>query len=57
MMLIGWFVIGLIIYYFFKGKESIFTNISNAESKLVDRYVNGEIDDETYLKMKETINK
>lgn len=57
MMFIGWLIIGLIIYSFFKEKGTSFINIDNAESKLKERYVNGEIDEETYLRMKETIKK
>lgn len=56
-MMFGWLIIGLIIYYFFKEKGTTFTNSDKSESKLKERYVNGEIDDETYLRMNETIKK
>lgn len=58
MMLIGWVLIGVVIYYVLKNEKGLtFSSKSNAEELLKERYVNGEIDEETYLNMKNTLNK
>jgi len=60
MMIFGWLLIGLVIYYFIKNGESEKTKCKSgktAEDILKERYVNGEIDEATYNKMKTTINK
>lgn len=48
----------VVVYYMFKDDEKInfSTNQNNPEQKLKERYINGEIDEETYLKMKSVIN-
>lgn len=53
-MLFIWVVIGLVIYYLYKNSAN--QNIrhergNSAESILKQRYVKGEIDDETFDKM------
>lgn len=57
MMFMGWLIIGLVVYFIFKEKGTSFMNNDNAESRLKERFVNGEIDEETYLRMKKTIEK
>ncbi len=53
MMMIGWLIIGFIIYHLIKDRGvSLINSDSNAESRLKERYVNGEIDEETYIRMK-----
>ncbi len=57
-MLLIWVVIGLIIYYLYKNNENL--NIkhereSSAEAILKQRYVKGEIDDDTFEKMMKII--
>lgn len=57
MMIFGWLIIGFIIYHLLKDRGTSFINTdNNAEARLKERYVNGEIDEETYLRMKKTIN-
>ena len=58
MMIFGWILIGWVIYYFIKNGEfeSKCKNSKSAEDILKERYVNGEIDEVTYNKMKMTIN-
>lgn len=48
---------GVVIYYLVKNKKVDISSKSDAEDALKRRYVNGEIDDETYLKMKKIIEK
>ncbi|SEW43715.1 SHOCT domain-containing protein [[Clostridium] fimetarium] len=60
MMIFGWLLIGLGIYYFMNnGKlEKVRCNNSKRpEDVLKERYVNGEIDEATYNKMKMTIDR
>jgi uncharacterized membrane protein len=60
MMIILWVLIGVGIYYVLKsnGKIDFDKNSqSDPESVLKQRYVNGEIDDETYSKMLKTLRK
>jgi putative membrane protein len=55
-MLLLWIAIGVIVYYvFIKDSKSSFG--SHAEDILKQRYVNGEIDESTYNRMKETLRK
>ncbi|GAB6108179.1 SHOCT domain-containing protein [Fusibacter bizertensis] len=53
MMIIGLAVIIFVVYYS-SGKRLPGTN--KAEDILKERFVNGEIDEETYLKMKKALN-
>lgn len=58
MMLLPIIAIGALMYYFFNDKASnkvSFQKNQSAEALLKERYVNGEIDEKTYLQMKETI--
>ena len=53
-------VVGIVLYYLFNGngKSSItLPNSKSPEEKLKERFVNGEIDEETYLNMKETLKR
>jgi uncharacterized membrane protein len=46
----------IVVYFMFKDDKINFnTNQNNPEQKLKERYINGEIDEETYLKMKSVI--
>lgn len=57
-MMIMWAVIGLVIYYLYKNNASVGMNLPKQQSSmdvLKQRYVNSEIDDETYEKMKKII--
>ena len=58
MMIIPIVVIGLVLYYGFRGT----VNAPNFYKKdpnetLKERFVNGEIDEQTYLQMKETLKR
>lgn len=60
MMFILWIIIGFGIYYFLKNNNGSFDSKdsrseSNAEELLKQKYVNGEINEETYVKMIKTI--
>jgi putative membrane protein len=60
MMIFTWIFIGLAVYYFInkdKKNKMVFTNGGSPEDKLKERYVNGEIDQATYEKMKMTIRR
>ena len=60
MMIIIWVLLGVGVYYVLKssGKIDIGKNSQpDAEAVLKQRYVNGEIDDETYSKMLKTLRK
>jgi putative membrane protein len=49
--------VGAYFLFFNKGNSKIkFPNSKSAEETLKERFVNGEIDEETYKKMKETLN-
>ncbi len=57
-MIIIWLIIGFGIYYFFKNNTSMNfkpNKDTEAEEKLKQRYVNGEIDDETYARILKAI--
>ena len=58
MMIIFWVLLGVGIYYVLKGNGKIDigkSGQSDAEAVLKQRYVNGEIDDETYSQMLKTL--
>ena len=58
MMIIGLLVIGFLFYYLMDGKNKVnFTDggRSHAEEIRERRFVTGEIDEKTYLQMKETL--
>ena len=60
MMIIVWLLIGFGLYYFLKNDEAAkikYKNGSTPDDILKERYVNGEIDEATFKKMKITINK
>lgn len=54
-MIFGWVIIGVLLYYAFTGNGTLKTVNDNALSTLKRRYANGEIDEETYIKMKNVI--
>ena len=60
-MILLWVIIGIAIYYLVKNNgwtgPSLRLNDKSAENILKQRYVNGEIDDETYKRMYETIKR
>lgn len=56
MMIILVVVIGLVLYYGFNGKGNIPSFQKNDPTEMLkQRFVNGEIDEATYLQMKETL--
>lgn len=58
-MFIGLLLLGVGAYFLFFNKSSSkiqFPNSKNAEEILKERFVNGEIDEETFKKMKITLN-
>lgn len=61
MMILFLVLIGFGIYYFIKNDTNSYYSMNqkkkSPEEILKERFVNGEIDEETYLKMKETLNK
>ena len=50
-------VAGIAAYFLIKGKKINISGTNEAEEALKRRYIDGEIDEETYLKMKEIIKK
>ena len=57
-MILVWLIIGIGIYYMIKNNEVINNKTSKdkiAEEMLKQRYVRGEIDDESYIKMMKVI--
>lgn len=59
-MMFGWIIIIAVIYFVFtkNGDTAVFkTKENSAESVLRERFAKGEITEEEYLKMKETLNK
>lgn len=61
MMILFLILIGFVAYYFMKNNTSncckTHETKKTPEEILNERFVNGEIDEETYLKMKNTLNK
>ncbi|MBN4050741.1 MAG: hypothetical protein COA82_06425 [Alkaliphilus sp.] len=60
MMMLIWVLLGFGIYYLITNKGNLNVNLNGnrtAEETLKERFVNGEIDEETYKKMKATINR
>ena len=59
-MFLFWLVpLGIVAYYMFfnKGNAKIqFPNSKSAEETLKERFVNGDIDEETFMRMRETLN-
>ncbi|MFZ7134158.1 MAG: hypothetical protein ACOWWR_17575 [Eubacteriales bacterium] len=54
-----WFILilfGIFIYYMIENKKNIGLHSDNSIEILKKRYINGEIDEDTYLKMKKVIN-
>lgn len=64
MMIIIWILIAYLLYQFlvknnvniFSSKNVVSSNENSAEKILKNRYVNGEIDEETYKKMMKNIS-
>lgn len=57
-MIFTWIILGLFFYYIYKTNEPFNINtrkIDNSMEVLKQRYVRGEIDDETFEKMKKII--
>ncbi len=54
MMFLGWIIIGVILFYILKDKKG-FNKTSDAEELLKQRFINGEIDEDSYLRMKKLI--
>lgn len=58
MMFLVVIIIGVIVYYGFKGDSRLpNANKNQAEEILKRRYVTGEIDEQTYLQMKDILKK
>ena len=58
MMIIPIVVIGLVLYYGFKGSGNLPNFTKNDPNEMLkERFVNGEIDEQTYLQMKETLKR
>jgi uncharacterized membrane protein len=55
MMFGGWILIGLVLYLVYRNKGLNFTQNTAAMDRLTERFINGEIDQETYLKIKKVI--
>ena len=57
MMFLFWIIIGFGIYYLYTNRDQSVRsdNQQSAEDKLKERYVNGEIDTETYQHMLKTL--
>ncbi len=57
MMFLFWIIIGFGIYYLYTNRDQSTrsNNRQSAEDKLKERYVNGEIDTETYQHMIKTL--
>lgn len=59
-MMFGWLIILVIAYFMFvNGKDNMFNQTSNPNSSkdiLNKRFVNGEINEKTYLSMKKNLN-
>ncbi len=58
MMLISVVVIGLVLYYMFRETENAPSFYKKDPNEMLkERFVKGEIDEQTYLQMKETLKK
>ena len=61
MMILLWIIIGFAVYYLMRNNAggccSTKQNKKDPEEILKERFAKGEIDEETYLKMKEALNK
>lgn len=57
MMLLFLLLIGAVIYYIVENKKGYTTEEVKPLDKLKDRYINGEINEETYIKIKKVIEK
>lgn len=57
MMFFGWILIAVFCYYAFMKGDSTMPNIISKSPKetLDERFVNGEIDEETYMRMKKIL--
>ncbi len=55
MMFIGWIAIGLVVYYVLKDNKTFSNKSSEAEELVKHRFIKGEIDEETYLRMKKML--
>ncbi len=56
MMILPIVVVGLVLYYVFKGSGNLSnSNKSDPNELLKERFVKGEIDEQAYLQMKETL--
>lgn len=58
MMILVWLIIGFGIYYIFKNNginNTVSSKGVQAEELLKQRYVHGDIDDETYIEMMKVI--
>ncbi len=50
-------IVGVVIYIIYQKDKTIFNRKESSEDLLEKRFINGEIDEETYIKMKETLKK
>lgn len=57
MMLLFLILIGAAIYYLVENKKGYSTKAVKPVDVLKDRYINGEIDEETYKRIKKVIEK
>ena len=57
MMFLPLIVIGAVLYYLVENKRSFVSSNNKPLDQLQERYINGEIDEETYRKMKRVIEK
>lgn len=55
MMFIFPILIGVVLYYFYSNNKENLIGNKSPENILKERFINGEIDEATYLQMKETL--
>jgi uncharacterized membrane protein len=56
MMMFGWLILGGVIYYLYIKTQNTPKKSSKSALELLDyRYARGEMDEDTYLRMKENI--
>ena len=57
MMFIGWLLIAAVIYFVFTNSGATLPKVSSKSPKEVldERFVNGEIDEQTYARMKSAL--